>query len=97
MKQRILVAVVGIPALLAVLCVAPAWATALLLAALGLIASATMVIPGVSGSMVLMVLGYYNTILDLVTGCVDGLFAGDFGLILHNVSLLLPFLSLIHI
>lgn len=33
MKQRILVAVVGIPALLAVLCVAPAWATALLLAA----------------------------------------------------------------
>ena len=33
MKQRILVAVVGIPALLAVLCIAPAWATALLLAA----------------------------------------------------------------
>ena len=65
--------------------------TALLLAALGLIASATMVIPGVSGSMVLMVLGYYNTILNLVTGCVDGLFAGDFALILHNVSLLLPF------
>ena len=28
MKQRILVAVVGIPALLAVLCIAPAWATA---------------------------------------------------------------------
>ena len=49
------------------------------------------IIPGVSGSMVLMVLGYYNTILDLVTGCVDGLFAGDFALILHNVSLLLPF------
>ena len=33
MKQRILVAVVGIPALLAVLCIAPAWATALLLVA----------------------------------------------------------------
>ena len=65
--------------------------TAVLLLALGLIASATMVIPGVSGSMVLMVLGYYNTILDLVTGCVDGLVAGDFGLILHNVSLLIPF------
>ena len=39
MKQRILVAVVGIPALLAVLCVAPAWATALLLAALSVIAA----------------------------------------------------------
>ena len=65
--------------------------TALLLAALGLIASATMVIPGVSGSMVLMVLGYYNTILNLVTGCVDGLLAGDWALIFHNVLLLAPF------
>ena len=34
MKQRILVAVVGVPALLAILCVAPAWATALLLVVL---------------------------------------------------------------
>ena len=65
--------------------------TAVLLLALGLLARATLVIPGVSGSMVLMVLGCYNTILDLVTGCVDGLVAGDFGLILHNVSLLIPF------
>lgn len=39
MKQRILVAVVGIPALLAVLCIAPALATALLLAALTVIAA----------------------------------------------------------
>ncbi len=34
MKQRILVAAVGIPALLGVLCFAPDWATALLMAAL---------------------------------------------------------------
>ena len=39
MKQRILVAVVGIPLLLAVLCWAPDWATALLLAALSAIAA----------------------------------------------------------
>lgn len=39
MKQRILVAVVGIPLLLAVLCWAPDWATALLLAALSVIAA----------------------------------------------------------
>ena len=39
MKQRILVAVVGIPLLLAVLCLAPDWATALLLAALSVIAA----------------------------------------------------------
>ena len=34
MKQRILVAVIGIPALLAVLCFAPDWATAVLVALL---------------------------------------------------------------
>lgn len=39
MKQRILVAVVGIPLLLAVLCWAPDWATVLLLAALSVIAA----------------------------------------------------------
>lgn len=39
MKQRILVAVVGIPLLLAVLCWAPDWATAVLLAALSVIAA----------------------------------------------------------
>lgn len=39
MKQRILVAVVGIPLLLAVLCWVPDWATALLLAALSVIAA----------------------------------------------------------
>ena len=37
MKQRILVAVIGIPLLLLVLCWAPHWATAALLAALGII------------------------------------------------------------
>lgn len=39
MKQRILVAVVGVPALLAILCVAPHWATALLLMLLSVIAA----------------------------------------------------------
>ena len=34
MKQRIIVAVIGIPLLLAILCVAPDWATAALLCAL---------------------------------------------------------------
>ena len=34
MKQRILVAVIGVPALIGVLCFAPDWATAVLVAAL---------------------------------------------------------------
>ena len=37
MKQRIIVAVIGIPLLLAILCVAPDWATAALLAALSVV------------------------------------------------------------
>ena len=65
--------------------------TALLLAALGLIASATMVIPGVSGSMVLMVLGYYNSILSLLTDTVVCLKDFDFAGILENCLLLVPF------
>lgn len=58
---------------------------------LGLIASATMVIPGVSGSMVLMVLGYYSTILALVTGTVTMLKDMDIGGVINNCLLLAPF------
>lgn len=51
----------------------------------GMIAAATMVIPGISGSFVLMLLGYYepivNTIKDLT----------DFSLISHNLLILIPF------
>ena len=50
---------------------------------LGVIASATMVIPGVSGSMMLMLLGYYG----VVTGALTGLFR-DFG---NSIAVLLPF------
>lgn len=38
--------------------------TALLMIPLGAIASATMVIPGISGSMILMLLGYYNSVIN---------------------------------
>ena len=38
----------------------------LLLFGVGAIAAATMVIPGVSGSMVLMLLGYYNPVMDAI-------------------------------
>ena len=65
--------------------------TVILLFLLGLIASATMVIPGVSGSMVLMVLGYYSTILSLVTGTVTMLKDLDLGGVIHDCLLLVPF------
>lgn len=57
----------------------------------GVIAAATMVIPGVSGSMVLMLLGYYNSILQAITGCVEALVAFDITSLMQNVLVLVPF------
>lgn len=65
--------------------------TAIILFVLGVVASATMVIPGVSGSMVLMVLGYYSTILAIVTDTVTRLKNLDFAGVINNGFLLLPF------
>ncbi len=60
--------------------------------ALGCIASATMVIPGVSGSMILKTLGYYEPIVTgAVAGLVSALGAGDWALIGHQAAILLPF------
>ncbi|MBR5596969.1 MAG: DUF368 domain-containing protein [Lachnospiraceae bacterium] len=57
----------------------------------GIIASATMVIPGVSGSMVLMLLGYYYTILDSVSAFLHGLLEFDMPVLLQNFGILCPF------
>jgi len=43
----------------------------------GVIASATMVIPGVSGSMMLMLMGYYNPIIETVNSFIRSLAAFD--------------------
>ena len=52
---------------------------------IGMISAATMVVPGISGSFVLMLLGYYepivNTIKDLT----------NFSLLSHNLLILIPF------
>ncbi len=64
---------------------------ALILFVLGIVASATMVIPGVSGSMVLMILGYYYGVLNLVNSFIDALVAVDIGTILKLCLLLIPF------
>ena len=58
---------------------------------MGVIASATMVIPGVSGSMMLMLLGYYNPIIGAVSGLVDALLAFDVQAILSCCAVLVPF------
>ena len=57
----------------------------------GVIAAATMVVPGVSGSMILMLLGYYDTILATINDFIDALVAFDFAGIFHAVGILIPF------
>lgn len=59
---------------------------------LGMIASATMVIPGVSGSMVLKTLGYYEPIVtNELPAVLTALRAGDGAAIAHGIGVLLPF------
>lgn len=58
---------------------------------LGIITSATMVIPGVSGSLLLMMLGYYSGIVGTVRNFISALknFNGD--MLLHCILVLAPF------
>lgn len=58
---------------------------------IGIIASATMVVPGVSGSMILMILGYYYPILAEVTKFFDALKAFDMAQMIDGAMLLVPF------
>lgn len=57
----------------------------------GIIAAATMVIPGVSGSMVMMILGFYYGVINLVTSFFDALLALDFGKLFQCCLLIVPF------
>mgnify|MGYP003312848629 FL=1 len=59
--------------------------------AVGVIAAATMVIPGVSGSMVLLLIGYYNPILSSISGFIRSAVSFDMQGILTGVGILAPF------
>ena len=56
----------------------------------GIIASATMVIPGVSGSMVLLLLGYYNPLVATIKEFVEALLSFDMPEILRCCGILIP-------
>lgn len=57
----------------------------------GIIAAATMVIPGVSGSMIMMILGYYNTIIDTINDFINALKDFDIAAMLETFVVLVPF------
>lgn len=57
----------------------------------GVIAAATMVIPGVSGSMILMLLGYYNPVIQLINSFISNLTEGNIDGLIRDCGLLIPF------
>lgn len=57
----------------------------------GIVASATMVIPGVSGSMMLMLMGYYNPVLSEINEFIDNLISFNVPGLLEGCKMLVPF------
>lgn len=56
----------------------------------GIIAAATMVIPGVSGSMMLMLMGYYTPVIREINAFTSSLAAFDMNGIFHGIAILAP-------
>ena len=59
--------------------------------AVGIVASATMIIPGVSGSMMLMILGYYAPILESINDFIRCLTKFDIAGMVEAAKILFPF------
>ncbi|ADL03881.1 DUF368 domain-containing protein [Lacrimispora saccharolytica] len=59
----------------------------------GLLAAATMVVPGVSGSMIMMMIGYYEPILQTNNACIRALSSFDFQSLLVNGMVLAPYIT----
>ena len=57
----------------------------------GVVSAATMVVPGVSGSLVLMILGFYEGIMSSISGFISAVFAFDWAQIFYYVGVLAPF------
>ena len=67
--------------------------TVLLMIVLGAICSAAMVIPGVSGSMILKTLGYYEPVVtEAIPATIKGVTGGNWSAVFTNLGILLPFL-----
>ena len=59
---------------------------------IGIVAAATMVIPGVSGSMMLTLLGYYQPVTLAIKNLVKALSSFNMDVILNSLGILIPFL-----
>lgn len=69
----------------------PSVGMAVKLFAVGVIAAATMIIPGVSGSMILLILGFYNPIVSEINTFIRSLLAFDIAALWRGVLIFVPF------
>ncbi len=64
----------------------------LIIMLMGVIASSAMIVPGVSGSMMLMILGYYYPIFGSISKLIEAVISGQWGSIGYYCGILAPFL-----
>ena len=62
-----------------------------ILVAIGIVAAATMIVPGVSGSLVLMILGYYSGIIGTIRDFISSLKNLNWSGLGHCIAVLVPF------
>ena len=69
----------------------PSVSVVMIMLAMGAITSASMIIPGVSGSMILMAFGYYSPVVAEISTFIKALIAFDVQGLLHGIGILVPF------
>ena len=63
----------------------------IVLVVLGIISAAAMVVPGISGSMILMMLGYYELVIGTIKNTISQLVHLDFANSLGGILIMIPF------
>ena len=66
-------------------------AASVLLLLIGIMSAGTMIVPGISGTMILMMIGYYKPLLSAINGTLIALLTADFPVFFHQSLVLLPF------
>ncbi len=69
----------------------PSVSVVMIMLVMGAITSASMIIPGVSGSMILMALGYYSPVVAEISTFIKALITFDAQGLLFGIGILLPF------
>lgn len=71
--------------------VTPSVLSALIMLIMGVLAAAAMVVPGVSGSLLLLAFGYYNPVTGAVTEFISAVLDWNLPVLLEKTAILFPF------